>query len=119
MDIVFIEGLEIETVIGVYGWEREVRQRLRFDLQMAYPVAPAAASDDLAEALNYKAVADRLISYVESTEFELVETLAERCAAIIRSEFAVPWLRLKLSKPGAVPEAQAVGVIIERGSKGE
>ena len=113
-DKVFIEGLEIETLIGIYDWERRIRQTLVFDIEMAFDNRIPAASDDIALTLNYKDVSKRLIDYVGQSGFGLVETLAERCANIVLEEFAVSWLRLKLSKPGAVRGARAVGVIIER-----
>lgn len=117
MDRVFIEGLEVETVIGIFDWERKIRQRLRFDIEMAFDNTVPAASDDIADTLDYKAVTHRLLEFVGQSDFGLVETLAERCAEIIRTEFGAPWLRLKLSKPGAVRSAAAVGVIIERGRR--
>ena len=115
MDTVFIEDLRIDAVIGIYDWERRVRQTLSFDIEMAFDNSVPAASDDIALTLNYKDVSKRLIDYVGASSFGLVETLAERCAAIIREEFGVGWVRLKLSKPGAVRGAKAVGVRIERG----
>ncbi len=114
MDKVFIEGLEIQTVIGIYDWERKVRQPLQFDLEMGFDNRVPAASDAIADTLDYKAVSKRLIAFVSASSFGLVETLAERCAQIILAEFPVTWLRLKLSKPGAVRGARAVGVVIER-----
>jgi dihydroneopterin aldolase len=117
MDIVFIEDLRIDAVIGIYDWERRVRQTLSFDIEMAFDNTVPAASDDIALTLNYKDVSKRLIDYVSGSSFGLVETLAERCAAIIREEFGVSWVRLKLSKPGAVRGAKAVGVRIERGTR--
>jgi 7,8-dihydroneopterin aldolase/epimerase/oxygenase len=114
MDKVFIEGLEIETVIGIYDWERKIRQPLVFDIEMAFDNRKPAASDDIADTLDYKAVSKRLIQYVSDSSFGLVESLAERCAAIILDEFGVKHVRLKLSKPGAVRGARAVGVIVER-----
>lgn len=117
MDIVYIRDLKIDTVIGIFEWERRIRQTVSLDLEMAFDIRPAAASDNIADALDYKSVAKRLIAFVETSEFLLVETLAERCAAIVREEFGVPWLRLRLSKPGAVRGAQDVGVLIERGEK--
>jgi dihydroneopterin aldolase len=117
MDVVFIEDLRIETVIGIYDWERKIKQIVALDLEMAFDNRKPAASDRIEDTLDYKAVAKRLIAFVESSHFELVETLAERCAQIVRDEFRVPWLRLKLAKPGAVRGSQAVGVIIERGEK--
>ena len=113
-DKVFIEGLEIETLIGIYDWERRIRQTLVFDIEMAFDNRIPAASDDIALTLNYKDVSKRLIDYVGQSGFGLVETLAERCAAIILDEFGVARVRLKLSKPGAVRGARAVGVVIER-----
>ena len=118
MDKVFIEALEIECVIGIYDWERKIRQPVVLDLEMAFDNTVPAASDDISKTLDYKAVSKRLIQFVSESEFGLVETLAERCAAIVREEFGVRWLRLKLSKPGAVRGSKAVGVIIERGTPG-
>ena len=117
MDIVFIEDLRIETIIGIYDWEREIRQVVAIDLEMAADNRKPASTESIDDALNYKAVAKRLIKYVGDSEFQLVETLAERIAEIVINEFGVPWLRLKLSKPGAVTGSKAVGVLIERGSK--
>ena len=117
MDIVYIRELEIEAIIGIYDWERETKQTVSIDLEMGCDNTKAAASEDIADALDYKSVAKRLISFVEGSEFLLVETLAERIAAIVLDEFSVPWLRLRLGKPGAVTGSKDVGVIIERGSK--
>jgi 2-amino-4-hydroxy-6-hydroxymethyldihydropteridine diphosphokinase len=114
MDKVFIEGLEIEALIGIYDWERRVRQPLQFDIEMAFDNRRPAASDAIGDTLDYKAVSKRLIEFVSQSGFGLVETLAERCATLIIQEFAVAHVRLKLSKPGAVRGARAVGVIIER-----
>lgn len=113
-DHVFIEGLEIEALIGIYDWERRIRQTLVFDIEMAFDNRMPAATDDIALTLNYKDVSKRLVEYVGQSGFGLVETLAERCAAIILDEFGVARVRLKLSKPGAVRGARAVGVVIER-----
>ena len=117
MDIVFIEDLRIETIIGIYDWERTTRQVVALDLEMAFDNVNPAVTDRIDDTLDYKAVSKRLIAFVEASHFELVETLAERCAEIIRAEFGVRWLRLKLSKPGAVTGARAVGVLIERGQR--
>ena len=114
-DLVFIEDLRIETVIGIYDWERTIKQTIALDIEMAFDNTRPAASDRIEDTLDYKAVSKRLIAFVGESHFGLVETLAERCAAIIREEFGVKWLRLKLSKPGAVTGSRAVGVIIERG----
>jgi dihydroneopterin aldolase len=117
LDIVFLRGLRIETVIGIYDWEKEVKQPVVLDIEMAGDVARAAASDRIEDTLDYKAIAKRLKQFVGESRFELVETLAERCATLIREEFGVPWVRLKLDKVGAVSDAQGVGVIIERGKQ--
>ena len=119
MDTVFIEDLRIETVIGIYDWERKIRQTVALDLEMAFDNRKPAASDRIEDTLDYKTVAKRLIAFVESSHFELVETLAERCAEIVLNEFGVRWLRLKLAKPGAVSGSKSVGVMIERGEKSE
>jgi len=117
MDIVYLRDLRIDTVIGIYGWERRTRQTIIFDLEMSADIARAAASDDIADTLNYKSVAKRLTHFVSQSEFQLVETLAERCAQIIREEYGVRWVRLTLNKQGAVRGATDVGVIIERGER--
>jgi dihydroneopterin aldolase len=117
MDIVYLRDLRIDTVIGIYGWERRTRQTIILDLEMSADIARAAATDHIEDTLNYKAVAKRLIDFVGHSEFQLVETLAERCAQIIREEFGVQWVRLTLNKKGAVRGATDVGVIIERGEK--
>ena len=114
MDHVFIEGLEIEALIGIYDWERRIRQPLVFDIEMAFDNRIPAASDAIGDTLNYTAVSKRVVQYVSESDFGLVETLAERVAAIILEEFGVQRVRLKLSKPGAVRGARAVGVMIER-----
>jgi len=114
MDHVFIEGLEIEALIGIYDWERRIRQPLVFDIEMAFDNRVPAATDAIADTLNYKAISNRVVDYVSQSSFELVETLAERVAQIILTEFGVQRVRLKLSKPGAVRGARAVGVMIER-----
>jgi dihydroneopterin aldolase len=117
MDIIYLHDLRIDTVIGVFDWERRVRQTVILDLEMAVDIRRAAASDDLADTLNYKAVAKRLLDFVGHSEFQLVETLAERVAELVLKEFTVPWLRLRVNKQGAVRGARDVGVIIERGER--
>jgi len=117
LDIVFIEDLRIDTIIGIYDWEREVKQTVALDIEMAADNTRPASTEDIADALNYKAVAKRLIAFTEDSRFQLVETLAERLAEIILEEFKVPWCRLRLSKLGAVTGSRSVGVIIERGNR--
>lgn len=117
MDIIYLHDLRIDTVIGVFDWERRIRQSVILDLEMGADIRRAAASDRLTDTLNYKAVAKRLIEFVGASDFQLVETLAERVAALVLEEFGVPWLRLRVNKQGAVRGARDVGVIIERGTR--
>lgn len=116
-DLVFIRELQVNTIIGVYDWERGVRQTVVLDLEMATDNKRAAASDDIADALNYAAVSSRLLEFIENSEFQLIETMAEQVATIVLNEFKVPWLRLRLCKPGAVAQAKDVGILIERGER--
>ncbi|WP_415893418.1 dihydroneopterin aldolase [Neptuniibacter sp. PT8_73] len=118
MDLVYIRELEVETIIGIYDWEREIRQRINLDLDMGTDIRQAANTEDVDNTLNYKTVSDRLIEFIEQSEFQLVETMAEQIAEIVMTEFGVKWLCLRLGKPGAVPQAKDVGVIIERGVRG-
>lgn len=118
MDIVFIDGLEVDTVIGVYDWERGIRQCLLLDLQLGWDIRPAAAGDELDAALDYAAVSARVQAFAAASQFQLVETFAERLAQLLMAEFGIPWLRLRLTKPGAVAAARGgVGVEIERGCR--
>jgi dihydroneopterin aldolase len=115
MDVVFLRELRIDTVIGIYDWERRIKQTISLDIDMATDVARAAAGDAIEHALDYKAVAKQLIEFVGASRFKLVETLAEACAELVLNEFDVSWVRIKLDKPGAVRGSASVGVIIERG----
>ncbi len=115
MDIVYIRDLRVEARIGIWEWEQRIRQQVRIDLEMGSDVAKAAASDRIEDALNYKAVAKRVQAFVAASEYGLVETLAERLASVLLEEFGVPWLRLRIGKPGAVRGSTEVGVVIERG----
>lgn len=118
MDIVFIDGLEVDTVIGVYDWERGIRQCLTLDLQLGWDIRPAAAGDELGLALDYAAVSARVQAFAAQSAFQLVETFAERLVAVLMAEFGIAWLRLRVTKPGAVPAARGgVGVEIERGCR--
>ncbi len=117
MDIIYLKELKIETIIGVYDWEREIKQTVILDLEMGADIRKAATTDKLEDTLNYKAVAKRLIEFVSQSEFQLVETLAERITEIVLNEFSVPWVRLQLNKIGAVRGSRDVGIIIERGQK--
>jgi dihydroneopterin aldolase len=118
MDIIFLRDLRIDTIIGIYDWERSTRQTVSLDLEMATDIRKAAATDHIDDTLNYKAVAKRLIAFVGASEFQLVETLAERICDLVLEEFQVPWVRLTLNKGGAVRGAKGVGIVIERGTRG-
>jgi dihydroneopterin aldolase len=114
MDRIFLTALTTETVIGIFDWEREVKQTVSIDLEMAADIRGAARSDTIAAALNYKAVAKRVLAFVQGRRYQLVETLAEETARMILREFPVEWVRLTVHKPGAIRFSKDVGVIIER-----
>lgn len=117
MDTVFIRGLRIETIIGIYEWERRVKQLVVLDVEMAADIHKAAASQNVEDTLDYHAIAMRLTAFIQEQQFLLLETLVERCAELLQREFAIAWLRLSVAKLTAVTAAQSVGVEIERGSK--
>ena len=117
MDIIFLGGLEIETIIGIYDWERETKQKIILDIEMAFDIQKAAETDDVQYTLDYKTVSKRLIYFVETSQFLLVEKLISEIANIIRNEFNVPWVKITLNKKGAIRGARDVGIIIERGEK--
>lgn len=116
MDIVFIEQLSIITTIGVYDWEQTIQQKLVFDVELAWDNRRAAASDDVKDCLSYADVSEAIITHVTGGKFALVERVAEEVADLLLAQFDTPWVRIKLSKPGAVAQATQVGVIIERGT---
>ena len=115
MDIIFLREMQVETVIGIWDWERKIRQTVSIDLEMAADIRKAAATDSVEDTLNYKSVAKRLQQFVGDSSYQLVETLAENIAAIVIDEFDVPWVRVRLNKPGAIRGARDVGILIERG----
>ncbi|MEQ1739683.1 MAG: dihydroneopterin aldolase [Methyloglobulus sp.] len=117
MDIIFLGGLQIETIIGIYDWERETRQTVILDIEMAFDIQKAAETDDIEYTLDYKAVSKRIIAFVETSSFFLVEKLTVEIANIIRNEFNVPWVKITLNKKGAIRGASDVGIVIERGEK--
>ena len=117
MDIIFLGGLEIETIIGIYDWERVTKQTVVLDIEMAFDIQKAAETDDIQYTLDYKAVSKRVISFVEASEFLLVEKLISELADIIRNEFNTPWVKITLNKKGAIRGASDVGIIIERGER--
>ena len=116
MDKIFLDELKIDTIIGIWDWERKIRQTVVIDLEMSADIAKAAKTDQVEDTLNYKQVAKRLQAFVGESSFQLVETLAERIAAIIREEFGVTWVRVRVHKPGAIRGSKDVGVEIERGA---
>jgi dihydroneopterin aldolase len=117
MDIIFLGGLEIETIIGIYDWERVTKQTVILDIQMAFDIQKAAETDDIQYALDYKTVSHRIVSFVEASQFFLVEKLISEIADLIRNEFNVSWVKITLNKKGAIRGASDVGIIIERGAR--
>ncbi len=114
MDKIFIHALKTEAIIGIFDWERQVKQTVLIDVELSADIRKAALSDAIADTLNYKAVAKRILSFVEASQFHLVETLAEHIAMLILEDFGVAWVGIKLSKPGAVRSSRDVGVALER-----
>lgn len=119
MDKIFLSELKVDTVIGIWDWERKIRQTVVIDLEMSADIAKAAATDRVEDTLNYKSVAKRIQSFVADSSFQLVETLAERIAGIIRDEFDVKWVKVRVNKPGAIRGSRDVGILIERGQWSE
>jgi 7,8-dihydroneopterin aldolase/epimerase/oxygenase len=117
MDKIFLNELKVDTIIGIWEWERRIRQTVVIDLEMSADIAKAAATDDVSDTLNYKSVAKRIQEFVADSSFQLVETLAERIAGIVRDEFDVQWVRVRVNKPGAIRGSKDVGVLIERGDR--
>jgi dihydroneopterin aldolase len=114
MDRIFLSELKVETIIGYYEWERQVRQTVLVDLEFATDVAAAAKHDDISRTLNYKGVAKRTLQFVGESKFHLLETLAERLAEVLVREFDLAWLKVTLHKPGAIRSSRDVGIVIER-----
>jgi dihydroneopterin aldolase len=118
MDKIFLKQLTTETVIGIFNWEREVKQTIAIDLEMSADIRRAAKSDSIRDTLNYKSVAKRVLAFAQSSRYQLVETLAEEVARLILTEFPVEWVKVTLHKPGAIRHSQDVGVTIERSRAG-
>jgi len=118
MDIIYLHDLKVDTIIGIFDWERRITQTVIIDLDIQADIHKAARTDAIKDTLDYKAIAKRVIEYVGKSEFQLVETLAERIAEMILKEFSVLWLRVRVNKKGAIRGASDVGVIIERAAKG-
>lgn len=116
LDIIYIRNFSVQTIIGIFDWERENKQTISIDLEMATDISVAAQSEKIENALDYKAVSDRLRTHIAESQFQLIETLAESICKIVREEFNVDWVRLTMSKPDAIPDAN-VGLIIERGER--
>jgi len=117
MDTVRIRGLKVEAIVGVHEWERRVPRPVVIDLELATDVARAARHDALKDALDYAAVAQFVSEFVATSDFQLIETLAERLAEKVQKNFGVAWLKLEVHKPGAVAGAADVSVSIERGKR--
>ncbi len=114
MDKIFLTGLKTECIVGIWDWERRVKQTVVVDLEMGTDVRRAAATDRIEDAVDYKKVAKRLLAFIETSEFQLVETLTERIAELIVREFSVPWVRVRLNKQGAIRGSRDVGIVVER-----
>jgi dihydroneopterin aldolase len=113
-DTIFLSNLKIKTVVGIWEWERKIRQTVSIDLELGADIRRAAASDNIEDTLNYKKVAKRVQQFVADSAFQLVETMAEKIAEIVLAEFDVPWVQVRVSKPGAIRGASDVGVLIRR-----
>lgn len=113
-DTIFLQDLKVETIVGIWDWERRIRQTVSIDIEMAADVAKAAETDNIEGTLNYKAVAKRVQQFVADSEYQLVETLAEKIAETVLAEFDIPWIQLRVCKPGAIRNAKNVGVTIRR-----
>jgi len=114
MDKIFIHALKTETIVGIFDWERQVKQTVVLDIEVSADIRKAALTDSIDDTLNYKRVAKRVLAFIEESSFHLVETLAEQVAMLILEEFAVGWVRIALSKPGAIRSSRDVGVMLER-----
>ena len=114
MDKIFIHALKTEAIIGIFDWERQVKQTVIVDIEISADIRKAALSDSIDDTLNYKRVDKRVLSFVEESSFHLVETLAEHIAMLMLEEFGIAWVRISLSKPGAIRSSRDVGVILER-----
>lgn len=117
MDKVFINGLSIQTTIGFFAWEKEIKQTLVIDLMLGWDIKPAAQNDELAKTLDYAEISQQIETFANANPVDLLETLAERLATFLMSEYHIPWLSMKIHKPNAVHNAQSVGVEIERGQQ--
>ncbi len=117
MDIIILHGIETNCVVGVWEWEKQITQKIIVDIDMAADIAKSAASDELEDTLNYKAVAENVIEMLEASRFQLIETMAEEVAKLIMEKFSAPWVKVRINKGGAVKNVKNVGVQIERGQR--
>tara|TARA_B100000700_G_C14263601_1_gene498216 strand:- start:6 stop:386 length:381 start_codon:yes stop_codon:yes gene_type:complete len=113
-DAIVLNDLRVKTLVGIWDWERKIRQVVSIDLEMGVDITRASTSDSIEDTLNYKNVAKRVQSFVGESEFRLVETLAERIAELVLSEFQLPWIQVYVKKPGAIRGAENVGIRIRR-----
>jgi dihydroneopterin aldolase len=114
VDKIFLRELKIETIIGFWEWERRVKQIVSIDLEIGTDARVAASSDGIAGTLNYEQLAKRLVAFVGESQYQMVEALATAVGQIVVREFGAPWVKVSVAKPGAVPAAREVGVVIER-----
>lgn len=114
VDTIFIHALKTETIVGIFDWERQVKQTVVIDLELSADIRKAALSDSIDDTLNYKGVAKRILAFIEASQFHLVEALAEHVAMLVLEEFHVQWVKVSLSKPGAIRSSKDVGVKLER-----
>jgi dihydroneopterin aldolase len=114
MDKIFLSSLNVECIVGIWEWERRVKQRVVIDVEMATDIRKAAASDHIDDTIDYKAVAKRILAFVGESQYQLVETLTENIAKVIITEFGVSWVKVRLNKQGAIRFARDVGILIER-----
>ena len=114
MDKIFIHALKTEAIIGIFDWERQVKQTILVDLEFSANIRKAALSDSIDDTLNYKKVAKRVLSFIEASQFHLVETMADSIAMLLLEDFGLEWVKVALSKPGAIRNSRDVGILIER-----
>lgn len=114
MQIIFIHELKVEAIIGVHAWERQLKQLLCLDLELGYDTSRAVATDEVSFAVDYASLTEKIIIFIQNSQFKLIETLADQLANLLLKDFPIQWLRLKLTKPGALSQAKSVGIVIER-----
>ncbi|MET0533067.1 MAG: dihydroneopterin aldolase [Steroidobacter sp.] len=114
MDKIFLTQLSVECIVGIWDWERRVKQTVVIDVEMAADIRRAAATDSIDDTIDYKRVAKRLLAFVGDSQYQLVETLTEQIARVIVTEFGVSWVKVRLNKRGAIRGARDVGIEIER-----